>query len=204
MLVINVVVMLYALLVSVPDVFSQVSQKPSRGQIAADLVGKKLAEGVNDGWFAPEWRYEIKRGSIKGMNIEKTLKNTNTDYCIVALLKLQSEINTFMARVKVNYHLVQGKWRMEFVNSLGMKIVKTHKYDDCIQFAIVDDGWGGVNALQLTNKVEIELAVAGYFYAYGQWQKFAVKVGPHGQKQVGGTFGGGSVESYKVEFIERL
>ena len=183
---------------------SQVPQKPSRGQIAADLVGKKLAEGVEDGWFDSEWRYEIKRGSIKGMNIEKTLKNTNTDYCVVVLLKLQSEINTFMARVKINYHLVQGKWRLEFVNSVGMKIVRTHKYDDCIQFAIVDDGWGGVDALQLTNKVEIELAVAGYFYAFGQWKKFAVKVGPHGQKQVGGTFGGGSVESYKVEFIERL
>lgn len=111
---------------------------------------------------------------------------------------------TYNAKAKVNYRLTRdNKWKIEFVVSQGMKIVQTHKYDDCLSFKIVDDGWGGVNALQIKNNSGIELGCSGYIKASGEWRKFAVIIDPYQTGTVGGTLGGGNVSNYKIEFIER-
>lgn len=178
--------------------------KPSRAQIAKDLVGQRLKEGYKDGWFSEEWHWDVKSGEIKALKIIDVLLDTKQDYCVVVLIRLQGEVNAFNAKVKVNYHLDKNnKWKLEYAVSLGMDIVKTHKYDDCLSFSIVDDGWGGVNMLKITNNSNIELGCAGWIKAYGEWQKFAVRIDPYKTGGVGGTFGGGSVSDYKIEFIER-
>lgn len=179
--------------------------KPDRNQIARDLVGYRLTEARENGWFADDWSWEIKKGQIKALKIKEVVRDTNNEYGIVVLLRLQGAVSSFNAKVKINYVLnSKGQWEIEFVNSKGMAIVQTHKYDDCIQFSIVDDGWGGVNCLQIKNNCSVELAIAGWFYAYDEWHKFAVRVDGNDITSVGGTFGGGSVSDYKVEFIERL
>jgi len=179
--------------------------KPNKSQIAKDLVGYKLSEGFENGWFADDWYWQIKSGQIKAMKIKQVIRDTNREYCIVVLIRLQGEVSAFNAKVKINYVLNrQNKWQIEFVNSMGMSIVKTHKYDDCIQYSIVDDGWGGVDCLQIKNNCSVELGVAGWLYANGKWRKFAVRVEGNETTSAGGTFGGGSVEKYKVEFVERL
>lgn len=178
--------------------------KPTRNQIAKDLVGIRLNEGYEDGWFSDEWHWDVKTGQIKALKIEKVLTNTNNDYCVVVLIRLQSDVNAFNAKVKINYHLSKdNKWKIEYAVSQGMDIVRTHKYDDCLSFSIVDDGWGGVNMLQIKNNSGIELGCAGYIKTYGEWKKFAVRIDPYKIGGVGGTFGGGSVSDYKIEFIER-
>lgn len=189
----------------VNSVFAVAPPKPSKKQIANDLVGYKLTEGFDDGWFDKEWTWQIKKGQIKAMNIKEEVRDTNKEYCVIVLMRLQGEVSAFNAKVKVNYVLnKQNQWKIEFVNSMGMSVVKTHKYDDCIQFAIVDDSLGGVDCLEMKNNCSVELAVAGWFYALGEWRKFAVRVDGNGTTAVGGTFCGGSVEKYKVELIERL
>lgn len=189
----------------VNSVFAITPSKPSKKQIANDLVGYKLSEGFDDGWFDKEWTWQIKKGQITAMNIKEVVRDTNKEYCVIVLMRLQGEVSAFNAKVKVSYILTnQNQWKLEFVNSMGMSVVKTHKYDDCIHFAIVDDGWGGVDCLEIKNNCSVELAVAGWFYALGEWRKFAIKVDGNETRSVGGTFCGGSVEKYKVEFIERL
>ena len=179
--------------------------KPSKTQIAHDLVGYKLTEGFDNGWFDKEWTWQIKKGQIKAMEIKQVVRDTKNEYCVIALMRLQGEVSSFNAKVKINYVLTkQNQWRIEFVNSMGMSVVRTNKYDDCIQFSIVDDGWGGVDCLEIKNNCNVELGVAGWFYALGEWRKFAVFVDGYETNSVGGTFGGGSVTKYKVEFIERF
>lgn len=179
--------------------------KPTRKQIANDLIGIRLKEGKTDGWYSDDWHWDVKKGQIKALKILSTLENNKTDYCVLALVRLQSDVNAYNAKVKIRYRFdsKKNKWKMEYAFSKGMDIVKTHKYDDCLSFAIVDDGWGGVNMLQIKNNSGIELGCAGYIRSGGEWRKFAVIIEPHQIGGVGGTFGGGNVTNYKIEFIER-
>lgn len=182
--------------------------KPDAAQIQKDLVGQELPEGYegDESWFDKDWHWLIKEGQIKNFNIEEVVKDDSKKYCVLATMRLEGDINAFDARVKISYWLPDAEdWRIEYVNSLGMDIVKTHEYDDCVSYEIKDDGWGGVNALFITNKTKITLGVCGYFNnTYGDKRKFAVKVGPDETVQVGGTFGGGSVVSYETVFVERI
>lgn len=199
------VMMLALFMLSSMNVCASIPPKPSTNQIAKDLVGYKLSEGFENGWFEKDWTWQIKSGQIKAINIKEVVRDTNKEYCVVLLMRLQGEVCSFNAKVKVNYILnAQNQWKIEFVNSKGMSIVQTHKYDDCIQFSIVDDGWGGVDCLNIKNNCNVELAIAGWFFAFDEWHKFAVRVEGNETDIVGGTFGGGSVTKYKVEFIERL
>ena len=199
--------LLYIAIVTSINVFAvNPPAKPTREQIAKDLIGHRLNEGYGDedGWFSKDWHWDVKRGQIKALQIQDVLKNTNKDYCVIVKIRLQSEVNAFNAKVKINYHLNKyNKWEIEYVVSQGMDIVRTHKYDDCLSFAIVDDGWGGVNVLQINNNSGIELGCAGYIKASGEWIKFSVRIDPYKSKGVGGTFCGGNVSNYKIEFIER-
>ncbi len=179
--------------------------KPTSSQIANDLVGIRLKEGKTDGWYSDDWHWDVKKGQIKALKILSTLENDKTNYCVLALIRLQSDVNAYNAKVKIRYrfNFDKNKWEMEYAFSKGMDIVKTHKYDDCLSFSIVDDGWGGVNMLQIKNNSGIELGCAGYIKAGGEWRKFAVLIEPYQVGGVGGTFGGGNVTQYKIEFIER-
>ena len=179
--------------------------KPTRKQIANDLIGIRLKEGKTDGWYSDDWHWDVKKGQIKALKILSTLENDKTNYCVLALIRLQSDVNAYNAKVKIRYrfNFDKNKWEMEYAFSKGMDIVKTHKYDDCLSFSIVDDGWGGVNMLQIKNNSGIELGCAGYIKAGGEWRKFAVLIEPYQVGGVGGTFGGGNVTQYKIEFIER-
>lgn len=199
-----IITLLAALVLSALNVNAAIPPKPNKSQIAKDLVGYKLSEGFDDGWFAKDWYWPIKSGQIKTMEIKQVVRDTNNEYCIIALLCLQGEVSSFNAKVKVNYVLnKQNNWQIEFVNSMGMSIVKTHKYDDCMQYSIVDDGWG-VDCLEIKNNCSVELAVAGWFYTMDEWHKFAIKIDGNETSSVGGTFGGGNVKKFKVEFVERL
>lgn len=203
----HLTILLLALImfVSVNTVAASAPPKPTKNQIAKDLIGYKLSEGFEDGWFAKDWYWQIKGGQIKAMNIKQVVRDTNKEYCVIVLMRLQGEVSSFNAKVKVSYVLnKQNRWQIEFVNSMGMSIVKTHKYDDCMQYAIVDDGWGGVDCLEIKNNCSVELGVAGWLFANDKWRKFAIRVDGNETTSAGGTFGGGSVSKYKIEFVERL
>lgn len=177
--------------------------KPDRNQIARDLVGHKLKEGYEDGWFPDSFVWTIKKGEIKALKIHEVLKETKTDYSIIVIIRLQNDVNAFNAKVLINYRLTNdNKWRIEYVVSKGMKIVQTHKYDDCLNIS-VELNWDlGLNInnekdVIFKNNSEIVLYFAGYVYKYDDWQKVMFSIGPHETKKIK------HASSYNVEFIER-
>ena len=181
--------------------------KPDEAQIQKDLVGHQLTEGFEKEkcWFHEDYRWKIREGEIRDFMIEEVLRADTKEYIFIATMRLQSELNAFNARVKISYVLPDTEdWKIEFVKSMGVTIVKTHKYDDLISCEIKDDGWGGVNALFITNKAEIELGVGVEVVANGSRKRYAVRVSPDKKSQVGGLFGGGDVTSYEIEFVERF
>lgn len=181
--------------------------KPDAVQIQKDLVGHQLSEGLEKEkcWFHEDYRWKIGDYEIHDFKIEEVLRDDAKNYIFIATMRLENELNAFNARAKVSYVLPDAEdWTLEFVNSLGVTIVKTHKYDDLISCTIEDDGWGGVDALFITNKAEIELGVGVEIVANGTRKRYAVRVSPDKKSQVGGLFGGGNVTSYEIEFIERF
>lgn len=180
--------------------------KPDEAQIQKDLVGHKLYEGFEKEkcWFREDYSWKIGEYEISDFKIEEVLRDDVKEYTFIATMRLVSELNAFDACAKVSYWLPETEdWKIEFVKSMGVSIVKTHKYDDLVDFDIKDDGWGGVNALFITNKSEIELGVGVEIMANGERKRYAVRVSPDKKSQVGGLFGGGNVTSYEVGFIER-
>ena len=182
--------------------------KPDAMKMQDDLVGRELAEGFDreDCWFGENVKWKIKEGEIRDFQIKEVVKDNAQEYCVIATMLLQEEYAAYNATVKLFYRLPDDDdWRLEFVNSLGITIVKSGNYDDCLTYEIKDDGWGGLNALYIYNTCDIELAVAGYVYTkYDGKVKFAIRVSPKESGKAGGFMAGGSVTSFDIEFIERL
>lgn len=150
--------------------------KPDYLQIQEDLVGHSLSEGVEDGYYLSSWRWVIKNDEISDFNIESVLSDTPQDYLLVANMRLTSEVGkAFDAKVKIRYILPQNDdWTIEFVQSLGMHIVKTHMYDDCVK--VEKDGWW----YYIKNHCELALEVGGKELHYSGWEKYSHVVEPHG------------------------
>ncbi len=181
--------------------------KPDADQIIKDLAEHQLTEGFDREkcWFQEDIRWELADFDIRDFNIEEVLRDNAREYIFVATMRLVGEYNTYNARAKVSYVLPDAEdWKIEFVNSMGVTIVPTHKYDDLIRCEIKDDGWGGVNALYITNNSEIELGVGVEVEAGGDKKRYTVRVTPDKPSQVGGLFGGGNVTSYRIQFVERF
>lgn len=175
--------------------------KPSRDQIARDLIGRKLTEGYENGWFSNDWVWIIEQGEIKALKIEKVLANTDRDYSVIVLMRLQApEQAALNAKVKVNYHLVNNVWKMEYAVSQGVKVVWSHKYDDCVKFSIGTYSFffHPYPLLNIVNNSDLVLYCAGWYYKYEEWHKFSFYIGPHEKTQIK------DAAAYKIAFIERL
>lgn len=181
---------------------------PTSKQMQKDLIGQTLSEGFTgeDAWFHPEQRWTIEKGEIEDFKVVKVLNKTKKDYSVIATMQIVTSVCSYSAEVQLNYILPEiNDWQLEFVLSKGIRLNKTGKYDECVSYEIKSDGWGGTYALFISNQVNIELAVLGYIYANKEWKKFNIKLAPNEiGHQVGGVFGGGSVSSYKIEYVERL
>lgn len=178
--------------------------KPGAARIARDLVGHTLSEGLDDGYHYDGWTWTIEQGEISDLKIERLLQNSNGSYRVVVSMKLSAGYYCYATRAEVAYTLSQrGAWQFDYVTSLGMKIISDHRYDNCIRASVIEDGWGGTYCLHLQNISELTLAVGGSILAGGSWRHFSQIVAPHSDTNVGGLFMGGSVESYRIEFIVR-
>jgi hypothetical protein len=122
------------------------------------------------------------------------------------------EYISFNAKAQVIYRLPSGKdWEMEIAKSKGIRIIQTHKYDDCIQCEIADDGWGGIDALYISNTSEVQLLVVGHIMTEsrddskdGEEPKIFNTIIPAGEKvHVGGLLGGGNVIDFDIILVER-
>lgn len=178
---------------------------PSKAVIASDLIGRSLSEGLEDGYFTPDWRWNIESGEISGLKIQS--QSVSKDYCsfvVTMILKSQSSPARFFATVQVDYSLANNRWKLLLVKSKGIRIVRTEKYFDCISTKIDDDGWGGVNCLIIRNDIDSPLIVGGVIRTNNsyEWHKFSVIIEGLRVMGVGGTFSWGSVVDYRIHFVE--
>lgn len=182
--------------------------KPDKETIKTDLIGHSLSEGFEKGncFFSEEWRLDIDENVlIKDLVIEDVLTDNNREYSFIASMNIQRDYISFDTRVRIDYVLPVGKdWKIDFVKSMGIRIIPTHKYDDCIRCEIDEDGWGGTYALFITNTSEVELLVVGHVIAGNEKHNFSKTISPGKKEQIGGLFCGGSVSHYEVLTVERI
>lgn len=181
--------------------------KPDEERIISDLKGHSLSEGFEkkDCFFSEKWRRTIgEQVDVKELHIEDVQNDDNKEYSFTATMVLQEKFLSYSSRVQVYYTLPNGEdWKIDFVKSLGIRVIQTHKYDDCIRCEIDDDGWGGIDALFITNTSEVQLLVLGHFVADKITRNFSQLIPPGEKNQVGGLFGGGSVTDYEIIAVER-
>lgn len=184
--------------------------KPNLTQIKTDLVGHSISEGFDrkDCYFSKEWKRTFGENiEIIDFHIDEITQDNGREYSFLTSMVLKEEHLSYNARVQIYYILPYGEdWKIDFVKSLGVKIIPTHKYDDCIQCVIDEDGWGGSNALFITNISEVQLIVIGKVRTkYNNEIHLFNQIIPSGEKkQVGGLFSVGSVYDYEIVYVERL
>ena len=165
--------------------------------ICRDLVGHKLSEGVKEGYYPREWYWTIESGEISNFRVLSVRENTATRYTIDAQMRLSTRTRAFLAKAIIYYVKTQRGWHMEMVKSRGMSIIRTHRYDDCIQ-PEYGDGYLNSEDLYLVNDCEVTLEVGGKKYKNGTWHKFSTRVSPHSTILVDYY-----VEEYVIDFVER-
>lgn len=160
--------------------------RPDENKIKLDLQDCTLSEGFDreECWFAEEQRWHLKNYEIKDFTIDEVVTDTDSEYIFTAKMRLESDRNAFDAKAKISYVLPEGQdWKLEFVTSLGLSIVQTHKYDDLISCQLMDDGWGGVDAVFVSNNSNVELVVGVEYIADGKCYRVCLHLTPDEKKK---------------------
>jgi len=150
--------------------------KPDVRQMQKDLIGHSLSEGVNNGYYNSTWRWAVCEDEISNFSIERIIKESSTEYEVVARMRLTSRAGkAFDAGVKLCYLFSESQgWYLQLVQSLGMQIVKTGRYSDCVK--VEQEGWW----YYINNYCEVALEVGGRELNCGRWKKYSHVVEPHG------------------------
>lgn len=173
-----------------------VPPKPDNAMIIKNLVGHSLSEGTDNGYYSPYWKWMIEDGEISDFQITEVLSDTNDEYMFIAKMRLTSAVGKKMdAEVKVRYILPRDDdWTIEFVLSLGLKIVKTQLYNNCIR--IEQCGWDKNNKCVI-NQCDVSLEVGYRKLAFDDvWYKDSYVVSPHGSYDI-------YCKELIVEYVER-
>ena len=175
----------------------QAANTPTVVTICRDLIGHNLSEGVKEGYYPREWHWTIEEGEISNFRILSVRENTEDRYTIDVQMKLSTSTRAFIANATIYYVHTPRGWDLEMVKSRGMNIVRTYRYDDCIQ-PEYGDGYLNKEDLYLVNDCEVTLEVGGKIFKYGSWRKFSTTVSPHSTQQVDYY-----VEEYVIDYVER-
>lgn len=150
-------------------------KKPDVSQIQMDLVGHSLSEGVQNGYYPSNWRWVIKEREISDFLIKKVLSDSQKEYMFVAKMRLTSEVGkAFDATVKIRYVLPDDDdWKIDFIQSQGIYIVKTHLYDECV--SVIKENW----SYYIYNQCDVALEVGGKELNYSGWEKYSHVIPAH-------------------------
>ena len=172
--------------------------KPGDNQIIVDLVGHSLSEGKSNGYYPQSWRWIIEENSISDFKIISTEEDSKNRYTILTTMRLCSDTRAYDTKAQISYILDDlHDWTIEFVQSKGMDIVKTHRYDDCVKCYISRGGL--IGNLLAENNCEIALEVAGRELNHsGEWVTFCCIVPPHQQKVISNND-----TDFRIDYIER-
>lgn len=169
--------------------------KPNVEQIKQDLIGHSLSEGVKDGYYPSYWRWTIREGEISSFSIEQVIKDSSSEYEILSNMRLTSRAGkSFNAKVRICYIFNDSEgWQIQFVQSQGMYIVKTGKYNSCID---VDKD---SNYYYFINGCDISLEVGGIKYCWvtagrQEWVRFSEVIAPHDKYTM--------MYDYRIDYVE--
>lgn len=177
---------------------------PTTKTIVADMVGRRLSEGTENGYFYPEWRWTVEEGEI--IEIKILSKNISSDCCsfvVDLILKARSCPTKYKAIVTVDYYLENNNWKLMVAKSNSISIVKTGKYLDCINTKLTEESFGRPKPLlQIKNNIDSRLIVGGIYRPCGsaEWKRFSKKVDGLSYDLVGMLLEG--VDEYRIEFVE--
>lgn len=176
--------------------------KPDETQIAHDLDGHTISEGKENGYYPQSWTWKIMEDGVSDLKIVSIQENTSSRYSVVVSMKLSSETRAYDTKATVSYVLDGiNDWQIEFVRSMGMNIVKTHRYDDCVKCYLEKEDWTIYKNLYAENNCDIALEVAGkVLCAYNdKWENFYYVVPPHETAQIYRF----AANDFKIDYIER-
>ena len=167
-------------------------QRPDLEQIRKDLGNASLTEGKDNGYFKPNWTLSAKDFRVSDLKITETIADDKTNYTVLISARLVSDARSYDVKAKIAYKLPEiDDWKIDFVQSLGVDIVKTHKYDECIKPA-------ETNVVYFRNECDKALQVAvELLFSGGEKRKDNVVVPPHANSS--GWYG---VYEYKIDWIE--
>jgi len=173
-------------------------QKPDVTNLRQNLVRRRIIEQP-DGYFGRGWAWQINSAEeIKNITIEKEEKVGN-DYELDVHLSLQRDQSAqYEAYLTLTCVLGQAddEWKVDFIKTKDINIVKTDRYDSCITTEI-KKSWG--TSLQFTNSCDVALIVGGKIMGNNnEWIKFSTRVNANG---VGSASYNG--KEYEIDFIER-
>ena len=171
---------------------------PSQSELAADLIGRKLSEGMDNGYFALDWYWAIEEGEI--IDLEILNQNATDDYCsyvVLLTLRKASCPTKYKATVQMDYSWLNKKWRLILVKSMGVNIVRTDKYMDCINATI-----NRIDRLEIRNNVDSPLIVGGVCRNRDsqEMRKFSTIV--RGMEKVEVFSRVGCVDGFEIHFVE--
>lgn len=177
---------------------------PTLQQLKSDLIGRRLSE-PQPGYHGQDWCWVIEAGEIQNISIKNQYYNGNS-YVYSLDLSLHAIDGTGVTHRFVCdfiYTKHGDNWMPSVLKSKELEIVRTYLYDDCITSE--KKGWPGEYEIEFTNNCDIDLVVGGICqleYSNKGWQKFSCVVPANSKKSIGGLFIG-SIEKYKIHFVER-
>ena len=182
-------------------IVNAVPPKPDAEKIKRDLIGYKIS-ALPDSYLGKDWYWTIEEGEIKNIQIVSEIRQSD-GYLFEVRLILQADGGIYQALVNLNYVLHKNNWTLDFMESKGINIVKTGKYDNCITTDVRGTILGG--ELDFTNHCSVALIIGGKMLTeFGGWKKFYTTVSANGTQYVGSwNIGSGDLNDWKIDFIER-
>ena len=171
---------------------------PTKTGIVNDLIGRKLSEGMEDGYFKPDWKWTIEDGEIRDFVIvSQDVTEDNCSFILRLTLKKAQCPTRYCATVKVNYSLENNKWRLVMVKSLGVKVVPTERYLDCITPKMKGEY---IKYLTIRNKIDSPLLVGGEYLSDDtyEWHKFSTTIGGLQESCLSPM----NIVDYRIHFVE--
>jgi len=175
-----------------------VPPKPNETNLKQNLVRRRITEQPGD-YFGSGWAWQINSAEeIQSLKIEKEEKVGN-DYAIDVHLVLQRDQSAqYEADLTLTCVLGQGDdWKIDFIKTKDIHIVKTGRYDSCITTEIIK-GWGGTS-FRFANTCDVALIIGGQILGNNnEWTKFSTRINAN---NTGSAYYNG--KEYKIDFIER-
>ena len=164
---------------------------PDEERVAADLIGHSMGEGKENGYYPKSWLWIIEDGEISDLKILSVEERSASYYRIIVSMRLSSRTRAFDCKAAISYRFDDSNgWQIELIQSLGMDIVKTHRYDNCINIRFTHDAVVYVASdpydVHIFNQCDIPLEVGGsYLCAYdNNWQNFCIIVPANSSKTI--------------------